>query len=101
MARSRAMSKLQHTELIAFVLGVIVLGFLVFERRRIVEAARGPGPALAFVLFVLSWGASIVEEGPDAGLFDLLQHTASAAGALVLAAWILRCGRGVEDEGTP
>ncbi|MEO0649951.1 MAG: hypothetical protein AAFZ65_04665 [Planctomycetota bacterium] len=95
------MSTLQHTELIAFVLGAIVFGFVVFERDRIRRAAGSALPIAAFALFVVSWGASIAEPGRDDSPLDLIQHSASAAGALVLALWASRAGRRDGREDAP
>ena len=93
------MSSLEHSELITLVLGVLVLGFVAFERVRILRAGRGPLPVVAFVLFVLSWAASVLEGPPEIGLLDRAQHLLALAGALVFLVWIARCVRRAGEEG--
>ena len=77
----------EHAELLTLVMGLSVLGFALFERRRIGRTVGSTCLLLAFTALVASWAASILEGLVAPVTLDMVQHVCEAAGAALLAVW--------------
>ncbi|HMA85325.1 MAG TPA: hypothetical protein VKN73_06460 [Desulfosalsimonadaceae bacterium] len=78
---------MEERELISLVIGCLVMGFVLFEWRRL---RRIPNFGLLFSCFTLlfvSWSLSAIENFFFDGFFNFLPHLASGVSAILLFAW--------------
>ena len=85
-------------ELISLVIGCLVMGFVLFEWRRL---RRIPHFGLLFSCFTLlfaSWSLSVIENFFYEGLLNFFQHLAGGVSGILLFLWCRSIYKGKNKE---
>jgi hypothetical protein len=84
----------EEIEVITLVGGLVVLGFMIWDRAVL---SRRPHAHLlmgAYVCFLAGWGMSVLESFILPDLINLAEHLLYVAGSSLMALWGLRLVRG-------